>query len=88
LAPGHNTHFHREAECVEVKDIMARMLNHRDQYFSDGYLNSEGVKLLNIAIRWAIEKCPEYVVYFKKLRKSKDYEDLLKIARVLETASQ
>lgn len=66
------------ALCTAARSILLKLLERSDYYFSDGYLNSEGVKLLNIALRYVVYTCPERAFYLKKLRKTKSYEDLLK----------
>jgi len=41
-----------------------------DFYTSNGYLNSEGVKLLNNALRLIVEYCPEYSQIARRARKT------------------
>lgn len=75
------------ALCITARDILLKLLERSDYYFSNGYLNSEGVKLLNMALRHAIRTCPERAPYLKKLRKTRSYEDLIKTLSVFELQS-
>ncbi|MEM4487861.1 MAG: hypothetical protein QXK88_03540 [Desulfurococcaceae archaeon] len=71
-------------ETNNALKILLIAYNKADCYFSKGYLNSEGIKLVNIAMRSIIKKHPQYIVYFKKLRKSKSYEHFLKLLGAVE----
>lgn len=71
--------------CITVRNILLKLLERSDYYFSSGYLNSEGLKLLNTALRYAVHTCPKHASYYlKKLRKTKSYEDLFKALDIFE----
>ncbi|MEM4880679.1 MAG: hypothetical protein QXL28_03855 [Desulfurococcaceae archaeon] len=68
--------------CTTAKNILLKLLERSDNYFSNGYLNSEGMKLLNVALKYAVHTCPERASYLRKLRKTRSYEDLLRVLDV------
>jgi len=54
-----------------------------DSYFSNGYLNSEGIKLLNKALEVIVEYCPSYSAKARKARKTMLLEDVEKLYSAL-----
>lgn len=61
------------------KDLASKLVNNQELYFTSGYLNSEGMKILILIGRIIGEYCPEYLQYYKRARKTKRLEDVLKI---------
>lgn len=62
-----------------------KVLENHEYYFSNGYLNSEGMKALKIISRLIMDHCPEYMVYVKKTRVMKSYESFLKLVDVVNS---
>lgn len=74
-----------QRKCVEALHLTRRIIENREYYFSNGYLNSEGMKALKIISRLIMDHCPEYMVYVKKTRKMKSYESFLKLMDVINS---
>lgn len=71
--------------CVEKqRPLMNKLLSYSELYFANGYLNSEGLRLITLIARIIAKYCPEYLNYVKRARKTKSYEDFLKLATIFE----
>lgn len=71
-------------KCIEAVYLSRKAIENHEDYFSNGYLNSEGMKALKIISRIIAEHCPEYMVYVKKARYTRTYENFLKLVQAIE----
>lgn len=70
----------RARECFDrYRSFANKLLADSEIYFSDGYLNSEGMKILGLISRVIGEHCPEYIRYAKRARRTRKFEDVLKL---------
>lgn len=74
----------RGDRCRDIESIIHRLLSNHEEYFNDGYLNSEGLKLIQLAVRIAAYDCKKYLYYVKKARKHRSLGEVLKILDVFE----
>ncbi|MEM0001898.1 MAG: hypothetical protein QXS24_02865 [Desulfurococcaceae archaeon] len=74
-------------KCIDAVYLSHKVVENYDYYFSKGYLNSEGMKILKIISRIIAEHCPEYMVYVKKARSMKTYESFMKLIQIIEENS-
>lgn len=75
--------YNKNKNCETVKLLISKLFSNNENYFKDGYLNSEGIKLLNIALRIAVKTCIEHVYYIKKARRTKSMEDVERVLRAM-----
>jgi len=73
-------------ECCNALHYLYGLMRGIELYFDHGYLNSEGIKLLNQAIRIIVEHCPEYSGLARSARKSRDLRDVEKLLVVIHDA--
>lgn len=70
--------------CRErARTLVDELVENHELYFSNGYLNSEGMKVLGLIGRILGEYCPEYMLYVKRARKTRRLEDVLKVAGLI-----
>ncbi|MEM4718112.1 MAG: hypothetical protein QXE81_05070 [Desulfurococcaceae archaeon] len=75
----------RSRSCLDrQKTIISTLINNIELYFSNGFLNSEGLKLIQQMAKISARHCPKYLLYIRKVRKTKTYEDVLKLLNVLQ----
>ncbi|GEM_PF-2215674 len=64
--------------------IIQDLENPYSMYYSKGYLNSEGMTLINILSRYLINRYPWIKSAIVKVRKRKDYETVSKFLYLLQ----
>jgi hypothetical protein len=59
--------------------LLRRLLEEPDAYFSNGYLNSEGWKVLNLIRRLVVRSYPYLARGFKKSIYTGSYDEVVKV---------
>lgn len=74
-----------------IENLATELLENTDTYFSGGYLNSEGWKVIGVIFKTLSRRYPWTSKFARKIRKDPSYENvsktiscLLELARIAE----
>jgi hypothetical protein len=72
----------------EAVRLLRRLIeNYGDFFDSSGYLNSEGRKVLEVALRNLLREVSWVRVYVRRVRRRGTYEEVLRFLEVLESSN-
>ncbi|ABW00893.1 hypothetical protein [Caldivirga maquilingensis] len=69
----------RRVDCVYLLKLVKLLEDPFSGYYSDGYLNSEGMTILSLIAQLTIREAPWSASLFRKARERKDYQSVVKI---------
>jgi len=64
-------------------DLVLKLISESNNYFSNGYLNSEGWKVFTIIRRIALRSRPELAKRIKSISQYSSYEEVVKVLNSL-----
>jgi hypothetical protein len=64
-------------------DLVLKLVSEFDNYFSNGYLNSEGWKVFTIIKRLALKSRPELARRIKSINQYSSYEEVVEVLNSL-----
>jgi hypothetical protein len=72
----------------DIKNLLRKLLLHRHEYFSGGFLNSDGRRVFEEAARMLIHEKPFLKRRVRSISRTGAFEDVLKLAREVLTREE
>lgn len=72
-----------EVDCAYILKLLTTLEDPFSGYYSDGYLNSEGMTILSLIAKSALRQWPWMTQLFRKVRVRRDYHSVINLARVI-----
>ncbi len=66
--------------------VIHKLADPYSEYYSRGYLNSEGMKVINVVARALLRRHPWLKSYLDKVRRRRDHESVLRLIEEVERA--
>ncbi|MGC8570799.1 hypothetical protein [Caldivirga sp.] len=68
----------RRVDCVYLLKLVNLLEDPFSSYYSNGYLNSEGMTILSLIAQLTIREAPWLASLFRKARERRDYQSVIK----------
>ena len=69
----------RKVDCAYLLRLMKLLEDPFSDYYSDGYLNSEGMTILSLIAQLTIREAPWAASLLRRAREKRDYQSVMKI---------
>ncbi|MDT7903460.1 MAG: hypothetical protein RXO26_07970 [Caldivirga sp.] len=77
-----------KVDCSYIDKLLNLLENPFSTYYSDGYLNSEGMTILSLLANATLHEWPWMKPLFRKVRIKRDYQSIVNLARGIRELCQ
>ncbi|WP_291765352.1 hypothetical protein [Caldivirga sp. UBA161] len=69
----------RKVDCAYLLKLVKLLEDPFSNYYSDGYLNSEGMTILSLIAQLTIREAPWLASLFRRARERRDHQSIMKV---------
>jgi hypothetical protein len=77
-----------KVDCSYIDKLLNLLEDPFSIYYSDGYLNSEGMTILSLLAKATLQEWPWIMPLFRKVRVKRDYQSVANLARGIRELCQ
>jgi len=77
-----------KVDCSYIDKLLNLLEDPFSIYYSDGYLNSEGMTILSLLAKATLQEWPWITPLFRKVRVKRDYQSVANLARGIRELCQ